>query len=189
VTIHTLATVRTLALHAQGLTCQNDAEPDLTSDILKAMVERIGCIQIDTLQMVHRSQYLTMWSRLGLYGTSDLDRLLDEPASRRLFEGWQHAACIIPLKEYRYQLPHQRFLRTHHAGMTEKWLNEPGSRELLKSVLKRIRREGAVRVSDFENDEQKRNGWWDWKPAKNALEHLYGRPYDLRKANFHRSTI
>ncbi|HEX6269996.1 MAG TPA: crosslink repair DNA glycosylase YcaQ family protein, partial [Anaerolineales bacterium] len=172
-TIYSLATVRALALHTQGLTCRNDAEPSPTPDALEAMVEQIGCIQIDTLQVVHRSQYLTLWSRVGVYNPSDLDRLLDDPRDRRLFEGWQHAACIIPMGEYRYQMPHQRFLRTHPAGMTEKWLNEPGNRELLKSMLKRVRKQGAVRASDFESDGQKRSGWWDWKPAKNALEHLY----------------
>jgi uncharacterized protein YcaQ len=63
---------------------------------IQATVERLGCVQIDTLQMVQRSQYLVLWSRLGNYNPADLDRLAYEPQHRALFEGWQHAACLIP---------------------------------------------------------------------------------------------
>ena len=51
-------------------------------------------LQIDTLQVVRRSQYLVVWSRLGSYDPADLDALMS-PVERRLFEGWQHAACLV----------------------------------------------------------------------------------------------
>jgi hypothetical protein len=176
-----LSAVRALAVHAQGLA--SVYSPDLTPlPVTRAypdpyeiyrVVERLGCVQIDTLLMVRRSHYLVVWSRLGCYDPADLDRLLFDPEQRRLFEGWQHAASIIPLRDYRYQMPYQRYLREMPSEMSAMWLSEPGSRELMHSALERIRREGVLRAADFEYDGPRLAGWWDWKPAKNALEQLY----------------
>jgi hypothetical protein len=109
-TVYPLRAVRALALHAQGLTTPNGAEPRPTPDAVAGMVARLGCLQLDTLHVVQRSHYLALWSRLGDYDPGNLDRLVyREP--RRLFESWLHAACIVPLTEYRYRLPHMRRLR------------------------------------------------------------------------------
>ena len=147
--------------------------PVASIDALYNTVERLGCVQIDTLQMVRRSQYLVLWSRLGSYNPADLDRLQFDPKDRRLFEGWQHAASIIPSTEYRFQMPHQRYLREKPNGWFQDWINQPEHPELMSKVLDRIRREGAVKVADFEYNGPKRGGWWDWKPVKTALEYHY----------------
>ena len=107
-----LTAIRTLALEVQGLTTRLGGEQAPTPDAIYDVVDRLGCVQIDTLQMVHRSHYLALWSRLGRYDITDLDRLIygDE---RRLFEYWQHAASILPLSEYRYRLP---LMRRHGEG-------------------------------------------------------------------------
>ncbi|MCH7511012.1 MAG: winged helix DNA-binding domain-containing protein, partial [Chloroflexi bacterium] len=55
------------------------------------------------------------------------------------------------------------------------WVSEPGNRRLVESVLERVRSSGPVRSSDFERDGPRRGSWWDWKPAKRALEHLYNK--------------
>jgi len=170
--VYPLRALRTLALHAQGLGNPDRTGPPPGRDDLFRTVERIGCVQIDTLHMVRRSQYLALWSRLGSYDPEDLDALTSG-ADRRLFEGWQHAACLIPIGEYRYQLPRQRRRRETPSGETRAWISDPENAALARSVLERIRREGALRTSDFEGDGRKRASWWDWKPAKHALEHLY----------------
>jgi uncharacterized protein YcaQ len=86
----------------------------------------------------------------------DLGRLIygdpQAPAGesvRRLFEGWLHAASIIPLTEYRYRLPHMRQIRERPATMSRKWSDEPGTADLLQRVMERIRREGALGVADL----------------------------------------
>jgi uncharacterized protein YcaQ len=144
-------------------------------DAVYSAVERIGWVQIDTLQMVHRSQYLALWSRLGSYDTGHLDGLLSGNAGegKRLFEYWRHAACLIPLAEYRYSLPQLRQNRDGRGRWGRHWIGEPENRRLAESVLERIRSSGPVRSSDFERDGPRRGSWWDWKPAKRALEHLY----------------
>jgi uncharacterized protein YcaQ len=69
--------------------------------MLYKAIDQLGCIQIDTLHMVRRSHYLVLWSRLGNYSPDDFDALASA-TDRRIFEGWQHAASLIPLSEYRY---------------------------------------------------------------------------------------
>jgi len=45
--------------------------------------------------------------------------------------------------------------------------------KLMKQVLTRIRKEGPLRSKDFEMTKKGKSGWWDWKPAKKALERLF----------------
>jgi len=171
-----LKVARTLALHTQGLTVPNGSEPIPDIEALYAAVEQIGCVQIDTLHVVHRAQYLTLWSRLGSYDPIDFDRLIADPEHRRLCEDWWHAASMIPLKNYRYTLPHKA---KFHEGGTDwedgRWLPKPENRTLMFDVLERVRSEGPLRAADFEGDGVRRGSWWDWKSAKTALEYLWAR--------------
>jgi uncharacterized protein YcaQ len=194
-TIYDLSAARAMALFNQHLVDPDQRPKDLaTGGEIYQTVRDLGCVQIDTLHVVHRSHYLVLWSRLGNYNPSELDRLIYEPDQRRLFEGWQHATSIIPLEDYRYQIPHMRYVHQNPAEMSVKWLAEPGSKDLLQFVRERIADQGPMRAKDFEYDGPKRGSWWDWKPAKNALEHLlawgelmiadrvnFQRVYDLRK--------
>ncbi len=168
-----LSAARALALHTQALDTAPGAEPPPTRDALYALVERLGCVQIDTLQMVHRSQYLVLWSRLGRYNPADLDALTADPADRRLFEYWKKAASLIPLAHYRYSLPQMRAYREQPSSNWRQWIEREVTRELLAHVRERLAAEGPLRAHDFEYDGPRREAWWDWKPAKAALEHLY----------------
>jgi len=175
--VYPLSAVRALALYAQHLHLP-DASAAATRDDLYAAIEKIGCVQIDTLQMVHRSQYLVLWSRLGTYDPAELDRLAyggGRRNARKLFEYWLHAACLIPLTEYRYRLPAMRHAQVGSSKWWEHWLSQPGNAELMDKVRERIRAEGPLRGADFEHHGPRRGAWWDWKPAKQALERLYDR--------------
>ena len=169
-TSYPISALRAVALHAQGLDKENSSTP--RRDSIYRTIDQIGCIQIDTLHMVRRSQYLVLWSRLGNYDPGDLDTLASA-TDRRLFEGWQHAASIIPLSEYRYQIPAQRNLQEHPTNWYNRWLNETVQKEFVPQVMERVRREGALKVSDFESDGHQGGTWWNWRPAKVALEFLY----------------
>lgn len=181
-TVYPLSPVRTLALHAQGLTSPNhsDLKQDLTA--INRTVELVGYVQIDTLNLIQRAQYILLWSRLGIYEPADLDRLVYAPEERKLFEGLQGVAAIIPLKDYRYQLPGFDKHRQQLSRWYGDWLDGQGNRELVSRVYQRIQQEGALRASDFEYDGPKRGSWWDWKPDKIALEYLFARG-DLMIAN------
>ena len=192
--VYSLEAARAMALHAQNLIDPIQQKPGKADEeaIYKTVTE-LGSIQIDTLHVVERSQYLVLWSRLGSYEKAAFDGLLYDPERRRLFEGWQHAACFIPLEDFRYQMPRMQVVHQKHIEQ-DKWLAEPENQELCRSVYERIKGEGPLRARDFEYDGPKRSGWWDWKPAKNALEYLnawgdlmitdrinFQRVYDLRE--------
>ena len=147
-----LSAARALALDAQGLADQPDLDTPSTPEQVYAAVERVGCLQIDTLQMVRRSHYLALWSRLGAYDPEDLDALVYDPARRQLFEYWLHAASIIPLSEYRYRLRLMRHCAEGTFRSRRRWLDEPGNVEIVDGVRRRVREEGAVRVSDFSDE-------------------------------------
>jgi uncharacterized protein YcaQ len=200
-TIYSLEAIRALALHTQRLTTASRAAPIATPETIYDLVDQLGAVQIDSLQVVQRSHYLTLWSRLGCYDTAAFDRLIyGDPAqpqdrnTRRLFEHWLHAACILPLTDYRYRLRHMRRMRETPANMTMLWLAQKGGTETLAYVLDRLRREGQLSIADFEYSGPQHSGWFDWKPVKTALEHLFAcgelliasrvnfqRVYDLRE--------
>jgi uncharacterized protein len=175
--VYSSETLRTLALHTQGLATKANPKKPTADDIYK-VIETMGCLQLDTLQMVARSQYVAIWSRLGSYNPADLDALLSgdgqDKNTRRIFEYWYHAACYIPLTEYWSIMPKMQEYRSQPS----KWAmrefgGEAEMRAALDMVMNRIREEGGLRSSDFENPQREKSGWWDWKPAKSALEILY----------------
>jgi hypothetical protein len=171
-TIYPLSAVRALALYTQGLTTPNGMESKPTSGSILRIVEQLGCVQIDTLHLVRRSQYLVLWSRLGCYDPDEFDRLVYSPEQRLLFEGWQRIASLIPIKDYRYQILHQDRLKQDPSEGYTYWYDNEGL-SLMNLVLERISKEGALRAADFEYHGPKRGSWWDWKPAKTALEYLH----------------
>ena len=181
-TVFPLSAVRTMALHAQGLTMplESDRLPD--SKTINQTIERLNYVQIDTLNLIQRAQYIVLWSRLGSYTPVDLDRLIYAPEERVLFEGVQGVAAILPLKDYRYQLPEFDKRREGLVRWYSNWLDGQGNHELVSVVYERIKQEGALKASDFEYDGPRRGSWWDWKPAKIALEYLFTRG-DLMIAN------
>ena len=193
-TVYPLRAVRALALHTQGL-CEplrRGRRPSI-DDVYDA-IERVGWLQIDTLQVVRRAQYLTLWSRLGSFDPAHLDHLLfaDGAAApenrRRLFEYWMHAACIIPLSHYRLAMPAMRRHAEGGAGWRRSWAGDPEHRRLLRSVLARVAAEGPVRPADIRTEKKQPGTWWNWDDAKIALEHLYntGELAICNRSNFQR---
>ncbi len=162
---------RALALHAQCLAAPPAAAPD--ADAIFDTIMALGCLQIDTLQVVARSHYLALWSRLGCYDPAQLDALLFRPGQRRLFEYWKKAASIIPLEHYRYSLPRMQQRRERPRLGWQRWLALDEAAPALAVVRRRIAAEGGLRAADFTYEGARRGEWWDWKPAKRALEYLY----------------
>jgi hypothetical protein len=171
-TVYPLNALRTMVLHIQHLAMPNDASPAPTPDAIVDLVTALGYVQIDTLNVVNRAHYLALWARFGSYNLADFDKLLYTADQRRLYEGWGHAASIIPLEHYRYH--RWRMDRDHSFNpVFRDWLNKDGNRQLVDQVLARIRSEGGLRVGEFKHDGPQRGVWFDWKPPKMALEALF----------------
>ena len=191
---YSLKAVRAVALRAQGLDAPNPRGFRARADDVYDAVRRVGWLQLDTLQVVNRAQYVTLWSRLGDYDMDTLDRLAfdggnDSPDNaRRLFEYWAHAACLIPLAEYRSFIPMMRRRRQGRGGWHRKWASDPDNRRLTQTILAKIRADGAGKPSDFRTEKKTPGAWWNWDDAKIALEHLYdvGELAIANRVNFQR---
>ncbi len=135
-----------------------------------SMVDDLGCLQIDTINVVERAHYLTLWSRLGFYDKKLLDALAYD--DKRLFEYWAHAACYVPLKDYRYYL-HSMDIREKELINRLKKRTGKG-RELIDNVIQRIRDEGPLASKDFDSEKKQKGGWWNRKDEKVAMDYLFG---------------
>ena len=187
-TVYPLKALRALALHTQRLDAPSGETPAPTPDAIYAIVEQLGCVQIDTLSVVARSQYLLMWSRLGDYDPADFDRLIFVDGERRLFEHWRKAASIIPFHKYRYQMPQMQSLEKTSSSWWKKREEKAGGAEGIKMVYERVKAEGPLRSADFKYEGEKRDSWFDWKPTKHALEQLFsmGELMIAKRVNFQR---
>jgi uncharacterized protein YcaQ len=179
-----LGDVRAILLAAQGLVGAPPREPK-KKDVL-ATIRRMGALQIDAINVVARSQYLVLWSRLGCYEARWLDELL---AERKLFEHWAHAACFVPIEDFplfRRRMLETAGWRSHAVRWAQGWL--AANAEVAARMLAHIREHGPVRTSDFERTDGKAGGWWNWKVEKAALEALHstGELMIVRREGFQR---
>ncbi|MGB7055436.1 MAG: crosslink repair DNA glycosylase YcaQ family protein [bacterium] len=135
------------------------------------VIEKLGYVQIDTINVVERSHHLVLHSRVSEYKQEYLHAL--QAKDKRIFEYWAHAASFIPMKDYRFYLPVIR-RKPKPGSWFDKWTKKHP--RLIKDVRKRIQKEGPLTPSDFGDVENRKRGpWWDWKPAKAALEVLFWR--------------
>jgi uncharacterized protein len=167
---------RELLLAAQGL---GTVPKRATKDEVRETIRRMGVLQIDSISVVARSPYLVLWSRLGSYEPRWLDELLADGA---LFEYWSHAACFIPIEDYGLY----RRLMIEGGEKTRTWMR--AHHEEIKHVMERVNENGPVRAAEFARTDGRGGGWWEWKPEKRALEHLFaaGELMISRRENFHR---
>lgn len=177
-----------LLLHAQGLLEPRDGPADARR--VHRLIERLGYVQIDSINMVERAHHLTLFSRLPGYRPEHLRQLHE--ADRALFEHWTHDASIIPVTFF--EPWKRRSVRFVSRVSSSDWLKRrlgPKPQEVIDQVRARIEREGPLQSRDFERSPSKKgqsSAWWGWTPQKAALEYLWWRG-DLSIAariNFHK---
>ena len=134
-------------------------------------IEHLGYIQIDTINVVERSHHIVLQTRVRDYNGRHLHDL--QAKDRKIFEYWAHAASFVPMKDYRFYIPAMK-REPREGSWSAQWAKK--NPDAISMVRKRIDKEGPVAPSDFEDDRQRKRGtWWDWKPAKAALEVLFWR--------------
>src|SRR3954447_16126697 len=151
---------RRVVLGAQGLAGPRPAgEPGARQ--LRAMVERLGVVQIDSVNVLARAHYLPGFTRLGPYRPEALDRL-SHYAPRRLFEYWGHEASLLPVRLQ----PHLRWRMERAAddawgGMRRINRERP---DLVERVLGDIRAQGPIAASRIADEERPKptGPWWNW---------------------------
>ncbi len=135
------------------------------------VVGRLGYVQIDTISVIERAHHHVLWTRMPGFRPEHLRQALAK--ERTVFEYWGHAASYLPMKDYRFYLPMMKSFYDPKNSWFRGWGDKYGG--LLEPVRKRIREEGPLAARDFEHRGGRKGPWWDWKPAKAALELLFWR--------------
>ena len=154
--------LRLIKLESQGLI--NEKSFGTGKEAVLSALEHLGYLQIDTLSVVERAHHHTLWTRIPDYKTEYLDDLVQE---RKVFEHWFHAASYLPMKDFRFALPKMLDIKQNGS----QYYN--ADQKVMEFVMDTIRNEGPKRAIDFENEAKKQGSWWNWKPAKLALERLF----------------
>jgi uncharacterized protein YcaQ len=164
----TLAQARRIALGAQGF-----AEPRPTGRVdarhLRRALDRVGVLQIDSVNVLVRSYELPLFARLGPYPRPLLTDLIER--RRELFEYWAHEASFVPVELH----PLLRW-RMDAAG-TESWGHmqwiQRDLPDYVAAVLEEVRHRGPIAASELSDGGEKSGPWWGWSKGKAALERLF----------------
>jgi uncharacterized protein YcaQ len=184
------AQARRIALAAQGF-----ADPRPTGRVdarhLRKVLDRIGILQIDSVNVFCRTHYMPMFSRLGPYPRDLLDQLsahTEGPIRRELFEYWAHEASLVPVQTQ--PMLRWRMARAHleaWGGVRRLVRDNPG---LIDEVLALVAAQGPIRAAEtgIARPVRKAGEMWNWHDGKIALEYLFwsGQVTAARRVNFER---
>jgi uncharacterized protein YcaQ len=178
------AEARRVALAAQGFSDGRPARAD--GRALRRVLNQVGLLQIDSVNVLARGHYLTLFGRLGPYPLELVDRAAWY-APRRLFEYWGHEASLVPVELQ--PLLRWRMQRAHDdAWGSMRWVAEEHP-DLLESVLAEVAERGPIAASDVEEVGPRRGEpWWSWSDSKRAFEFLFwsGQITSARRRRFER---
>jgi uncharacterized protein YcaQ len=141
-----------------------------------ATVDRIGLLQIDSVNVLTRAQYLPLFSRLGAYDPALLDRATNR-SPRRFVEYWAHVASMIPPSTHPLLRWRMARWREDAWGSMQRIAEEQP--DLVALVLEELRHGGPMTSLEVESAlahdaPRQRDQWgWNWSMVKEALEYLF----------------
>lgn len=179
---------RAIALATQGLATPRPARVD--ARMLRALVEQLGVVQIDSVNVLVRSHYLPAFSRLGAYEPGALDRHAHR-APRALFEYWGHEASLLPVGLQPLMRWRMARAREHAWGRMRRIAAKRPT--FVRDVLAVVADKGPVSAGEIESalavaGKPRRKGWWEWSDTKTAIEWLFwsGQVTSARRRGFER---
>ena len=159
---------RRIALAAQGF-----ATPRPTGRIdrrhLRRVIDSVGLIQIDSVNVLVRSQEMPLFSRLGNHPRTLIP---DATADGELFEYWCHEASHLPVSMHpliRWRMEEARN-GSMWPGLRRVAIEKP---KLLKEIRDRIYNDGPLVAGDVRTRVGPKGSWWDWDEGKAILEYLF----------------
>jgi uncharacterized protein len=157
-----LAEVRDRIVRAQGYASR--ARTGTAADVQRT-IQRLGCVQLDSISTVERSHRLALGARVGAYPEPAIGELMREG---KIFEYWAHEACLIPIEDFPMHRWRMQVFAESHPWRGNVLEREP---DLTRHVLEEIAAKGALPSRHFEGKGS--GGMWNWKPAKIVLEALH----------------
>jgi uncharacterized protein len=159
------AQAKRIALGAQGF-----ADPRPTGRVdrrhLRRVLDRMGLIQIDSVNVLVRSQELPLFARLGPHPRSLLP---DASRDGELFEYWVHEASLLPSDQY--HLHRWRMRQPHRWPGVRRWVAERG--DYIEQIYERVVSDGPLVAGDLKARVGTKGTWWDYDDGKLALEALF----------------
>ena len=161
-----LAEARRLALSAQGFDRRSTR---LTIADVQRLASMLLTIQLDSVNVLIRSHYLPVYSRLGPYPIDTIDTLAYD--RRELFEGWGHATCLMPVRLY-------PLLRYRHAPIREMDLiswPEGKSRSgnpMVETIYNEVAERGPLTAAELSTSRPRTSTWWGFDRSKVLVETL-----------------
>lgn len=164
------AEARRIALAAQGFARPRPDAPGTRQ--LNLAVQRMGTLQIDSVNVFARSHYMPLFSRLGSYDTAALDRLLFARRAPYL-EYWAHVAAFIPAEDWGLFRFRMDDMRAKHGETAGGWVKDNAA--VVDWVRAELAQRGPLRPAQIEYDARRgtQGEWWNWDVVKNALEYLW----------------
>jgi uncharacterized protein YcaQ len=155
---------------------------------IRKLVDTLGLLQIDSVNVLSRSHYLPVFSRLGVYDSSILDDLTYSRRKRRFFEYWAHEASFLPLHLFpllRWRMEDARDGAGIYGSLSKFAREQPG---YVATILDEVRKRGPLAVRDLPDPGKRLAGWWGWSRGKVALEYLFwtGEVTAATRRNFER---
>lgn len=176
---------RRIALAAQGFADRRPTAPGARH--LRRVFERVGLIQIDSVNVLVRSHYLPSFSRLGPYDPALLDRAA-YGRRRHLFEYWGHEASLIPLElqpALRWRMERAARGEGIYGGLARFGRERA---DFIEAVYAEIAQRGPMGAGELSDGGKGEGGWWGWSDGKRAAEFLFwsGRITTLARRGFER---
>ncbi len=164
---------RRIALTAQGLSGVQPASKATRWATLARTIDDLNLLQIDSVNVLSRSHYLPLFSRLGAYDRDVLDRHTLNDRKRQCFEYWAHEASFLPHRFQpllRWRMEDARNGQGIYKGLTQFASQQP---QVIGRILEKVRAEGPLRPRDFGQPAVRSGEWWGWNDHKTALEYLF----------------
>jgi uncharacterized protein YcaQ len=168
-------TARRLAIAAQGLAAPRAHGP-VTTRHLRSVFEAVGTIQLDAINVIERTQFLVLFSRLGGYDRALLHRLTGPGGE--VFEYWGHAASLLPVEDeplLRWRMAEHAALDGDSPPVARRRGYRDAHRSYLDAVLAEVRDCGPLTAGQLSDPRPGTGGeWWDRRSGgRRALEHLF----------------
>ncbi|MBK4347266.1 winged helix-turn-helix domain-containing protein [Lacisediminihabitans changchengi] len=166
---------RRIALAAQGFGRARTVTPGTRQ--LNLMIEQLGLLQIDSVNVFERSHYLPLFARLGAYDRSKLDALLftrrsKHAESSKYTEFWAHEAAFIPVEDWPLFRWRMEANRARYSSKPDGWVANHGA--MLDWLRTELATTGPLAASEIEHESNERKGpWWGWSDVKTGLEFLF----------------
>jgi len=165
------AQARRIALAAQGFLDRRHTTPTMRT--FTRTLDRTGVLQVDSVNVLQRAHYMPLYSRMGPYDTTLLDRAQSSNGRgpRRVVEYWAHVQALMPVELW----PVMQHRMASYRTQRHKWWGTEVTPELTARLMEEIRELGASTARDLDDGlPRSRDNWgWNWSSTRRALDYLY----------------